>query len=102
MESLKVPVCSGRELLLCLLSVAGCRHTAVLQGGVKVLGVESRKLLRLDWVRVTFLILKKCLKINWFSVPQLYPAEARKKSQDRGFPTVTPFISGKLSHLMMI
>lgn len=47
-------------------------------------------------------ILKKCLKINWSSALQLYSAEARKKSQDGEFPTVTPFISGKLSHLMMI
>ena len=47
-------------------------------------------------------ILKKCLKINWFSTLQRYSVEARKKSQDGEFPTVTPLISGKLSHLMMI
>lgn len=45
---------------------------------------------------------KEMLKINWFSAQQLYSAEARKKSQDGEFPTVTPFISGKLNHLMMI
>jgi hypothetical protein len=47
---------------------------------------------------VTLVILKKCLKINWFSALQLYSAEARKKSQDGKYPTVTPFISEKLSH----
>lgn len=53
-------------------------------------------------MRATLIILKKCLKINWFSAPKLYSAEARKNSQDGEFPTVTPFISAKLSHLMMV
>lgn len=51
---------------------------------------------------MTLVILKKCLKINWFSALPLYSVQARKKSQDGEFPTVTPFISGKLSHLIMI
>ena len=51
---------------------------------------------------MTLVILKKCLKINWFSALPLYSVQARKKSQDGEFPTVTCFISGKLSHLIMI
>lgn len=37
MGSLRSPVCSGWELLLCL-------DTGILQDGVKIQGVESRKL----------------------------------------------------------
>lgn len=51
---------------------------------------------------MTLVILKKCLKINWFSALPLYSVQARKKSQDGEFPTVTPFFSGKLSHLIMM
>lgn len=54
-------------------------------------------------MRVTLRILKKCLKINQFSAPQLYSTEARKKSQNGESPAVMmPFISGKLSHLIII
>lgn len=49
----------------------------------------------------SLVILKKCLKINWFPDPWLYSDEAKMRSQDGEFPTVTPFISGKLSHLMI-
>lgn len=49
----------------------------------------------------SLVILKKCLKINWFPDPWLYSDGARTRSQDGEFPTVTPFISGKLSHLMI-
>lgn len=42
MGSLRLPVCSGQEPLHA--TPCGCKHRAILQGGAKALGVESRKL----------------------------------------------------------